>query len=332
MDDDLDYEAQRLANIAANRKLLEELGLNECKLPDAPKEPKRKAKRPPKKRKPSLPLSRESGEGDEEIPSAKRLKVETGENGGKGNFQERRRSLRIQRASEADISRAPSPLSPLRMHKKSSRKSFSGTVDEGKQRRVAKLGRRAHDPKQYGSIPGVSVGTSFETRQAASEAAIHAPWVAGIAAGKEGAYSVALSGGYDDDVDMGNGFTFTGAGGRDLKGTKQNPKNLRTAPQSCDQTFDRPLNKSLQVSAQTRNPVRVLRGYKLHSAYAPSSGYRYDGLYVVEKAWRETGLQGFKVCKYAFMRLPDQPELLTATEKEDEESEAGLSDHGSATS
>ena len=30
-------------------------------------------------------------------------------------------------------------------------------------------------------------------------------------------------------------------------------------------------------------------------------------------------------------RLPDQPELLTATEKEDEESEAGLSDHGSAT-
>jgi E3 ubiquitin-protein ligase UHRF1 len=32
--------------------------------------------------------------------------------------------------------------------------------------------------------------------------------------------------GYDDDVDMGEGFTFTGAGGRDLKGTKANPKNV----------------------------------------------------------------------------------------------------------
>lgn len=33
--------------------------------------------------------------------------------------------------------------------------------------------------------------------------AIHAPFVAGISSGPEGAYSVALSGGYDDDVDLG---------------------------------------------------------------------------------------------------------------------------------
>lgn len=26
---------------------------------------------------------------------------------------------------------------------------------------------------------------------------------------------------------MGEGFTYTGAGGRDLKGTKANPKNVR---------------------------------------------------------------------------------------------------------
>lgn len=31
----------------------------------------------------------------------------------------------------------------------------------------------------------------------------------------------------------------------------------------------------------------MLRGYKLNSAYAPSSGYRYDGLYVVEKVGLE---------------------------------------------
>ncbi|CAG8847467.1 3245_t:CDS:2, partial [Racocetra persica] len=47
----------------------------------------------------------------------------------------------------------------------------------------------------------------------------------------EGATSIALSGGYEDDVDWGEAFTYTGSGGRDLKGTKNNPKNLRTAPQ-----------------------------------------------------------------------------------------------------
>jgi E3 ubiquitin-protein ligase UHRF1 len=29
------------------------------------------------------------------------------------------------------------------------------------------------------------------------------PWVSGIASGPNGAYSIALSGGYDDDVDEG---------------------------------------------------------------------------------------------------------------------------------
>ena len=71
------------------------------------------------------------------------------------------------------------------------------------------------------------------------------PWVAGIAPGKDGAYSVCLSGGYEDDVDEGyalsvlsmraiplhltriNCSTYTGSGGRDLKGTKTAPKNVR---------------------------------------------------------------------------------------------------------
>jgi len=32
---------------------------------------------------------------------------------------------------------------------------------------------------------------------------IFSPWVGGISGGKKGAYSVALSGGYEDDVDLG---------------------------------------------------------------------------------------------------------------------------------
>ncbi|EJU01741.1 hypothetical protein DACRYDRAFT_66665 [Dacryopinax primogenitus] len=146
-----------------------------------------------------------------------------------------------------------------------------------------------------------------------STAAIHAPTVCGIAGSARdgGAFSIALSGGYEDDIDQGYVFTYTGAGGRDLKGTPQNRKNLRTAPQSKDQSFEHIYNKALEKSVETRKPVRVVRGFKLQSKYAPKEGYRYDGLYIVEKAWMETGLNpgGFKVCKFALCRLEGQPPI-----------------------
>ena len=41
---------------------------------------------------------------------------------------------------------------------------------------------------------------------------IFRPTVAGIHGGQDGAYSIALSGGYDDNVDLGEGFTYTGEG------------------------------------------------------------------------------------------------------------------------
>ncbi|KAI0306997.1 PUA-like domain-containing protein [Multifurca ochricompacta] len=168
-------------------------------------------------------------------------------------------------------------------------------------------GKRVHNPKTFGHIPGIPVGTWWESREDCSNDAIHAPWVAGISGSLEGAYSVALSGGYEDDVDMGDYFTFTGSGGRALKGTKANPKNLRTAPQSSDQSFENPFNKALKISSETRKPVRVIRGYKLPSPYAPLEGYKYDGLYIVDKNGLNDG--GFLVCKFAFRRIPGQPPL-----------------------
>jgi len=99
---------------------------------------------------------------------------------------------------------------------------------------------------------------------------------------------------------------------------------LRTAPQTFDQSFDNTFNASLKRSAETRKPVRVIRGFKLDSPYAPLEGYRYDGLYVVERAWMAPGVtRGLKVCKYAFRRLPGQPPLAVRGEGEDEEGEAG---------
>jgi hypothetical protein len=51
----------------------------------------------------------------------------------------------------------------------------------------------------------------FNTRSGIQNISIYScrPWVAGISGGPDGAYSVALSGGYDDDVDEGYAFTYT---------------------------------------------------------------------------------------------------------------------------
>lgn len=67
-----------------------------------------------------------------------------------------------------------------------------------------------------------------------SEAGIHRPPVGGIhGRDNQGAFSIVLSGGYEDDVDNGDEFLYTGSGGRDLSGNK------RTALQSCDQELTR---------------------------------------------------------------------------------------------
>ena len=54
-----------------------------------------------------------------------------------------------------------------------------------------------------------------------------------------------LSGGYEDDEDAGETFTYTGAGGRDLSGNK------RTAEQSCDQTLTK-TNLALAVNCAAK--------------------------------------------------------------------------------
>ncbi|KAK3735014.1 hypothetical protein QZH41_010663, partial [Actinostola sp. cb2023] len=93
--------------------------------------------------------------------------------------------------------------------------------------------------------------------------------------------------------------------GRDLKGTKANPKNLRTAPQSKDQTLTRG-NLALTKNIEKGRSVRVLRGYKLSSPFAPDDGYRYDGIYTVEKYWKSVGMSGFMVYKFALKRCENQ--------------------------
>ncbi|KAL6176123.1 hypothetical protein ACLB2K_052759 [Fragaria x ananassa] len=160
---------------------------------------------------------------------------------------------------------------------------------------------------------GVMVGECWEDRLECRQWGAHFPHVSGIAGqSNHGAQSVVLSGGYLDDEDHGEWFLYTGSGGRDLSGNKRTNKD-----QSFDQTFEK-YNKALQVSCQKGYPVRVVRSHKeKRSAYAPEKGLRYDGVYRIEKCWRKVGVQGFKVCRYLFVRCDNEPAPWTSDEHGD---------------
>ncbi|KAF8400080.1 hypothetical protein HHK36_015955 [Tetracentron sinense] len=188
---------------------------------------------------------------------------------------------------------------------------------------------------------GVLVGESWEDRMECRQWGAHLPHVAGIAGQSEhGAQSVALSGGYEDDEDHGEWFLYTGrdilkipatdihsffvaidldflfrsimavdSGGRDLSGNKRTNKE-----QSFDQKFEK-MNEALRVSCKRGYPVRVVRSHKeKRSCYAPENGVRYDGIYRIEKCWRKAGIQGFKVCRYLFVRCDNDPAPWTSDE------------------
>ncbi|KAL6535095.1 E3 ubiquitin-protein ligase ORTHRUS 2 [Orobanche minor] len=150
---------------------------------------------------------------------------------------------------------------------------------------------------------GVMVGETWEDRMECRQWGVHFPHVAGISGQADyGAQSVALSGGYEDDEDNGEWFLYTGSGGRDLSGNKRTNKK-----QSFDQKFVK-YNEALRVSCRKGYPVRVVRSHKeKRSSYAPLEGVRYDGIYRIEKCWRKAGIQGFKVCRYLFVRCDNEP-------------------------
>ncbi|RXM97164.1 E3 ubiquitin-protein ligase UHRF2 [Acipenser ruthenus] len=131
-----------------------------------------------------------------------------------------------------------------------------------------------------------------------SEVGVHRPHVGGIhGRSNDGSYSLVLAGGFEDEVDRGDEFTYTGSGGRDLSGNK------RIGEHSFDQTLthmnralalncDAPLND--KDGAESKNwragkPVRVIRSSKGRriSKYAPEEGNRYDGIYKYPEGYLE---------------------------------------------
>ncbi|KAJ3509962.1 hypothetical protein NLJ89_g4939 [Agrocybe chaxingu] len=153
---------------------------------------------------------------------------------------------------------------------------------------------------QFGPIEGVEVGAVFESRAECARKGVHPRNVAGIAGiQKDGAYSICLSSGYEDDKDDGDFFVYTGTGG-------QQDSFSVSKKQVADQSFEHKDNYALLKSVETKRPVRVVRGPNPRSKYAPVQYYRYDGLYTVEKAYLDKGKSQFTVCKYELRRLPGQ--------------------------
>lgn len=147
----------------------------------------------------------------------------------------------------------------------------------------------------------------YENRIALSLAGVHTPRMAGISGSEtEGADSIVISGGYEDDLDLGDEIIYTGQGGNDPA----------TGAQIADQALRRG-NLSLALSMQEGLPVRVIRGANHRSPFSPPIGYRYDGLYRVEDCWHETGKSGYLIWRFRLRKIgSDRSSLIVREERE----------------
>ena len=161
--------------------------------------------------------------------------------------------------------------------------------------------KRPNVPKRrtFGEIEGVPAGTNFPTRRALADAGVHRPLEAGICGGQEeGAESILLNGGYEDDEDYGTEIIYTGHGGRDIT----------TKKQTADQELVHG-NKALARSHDEGSLVRVVRGPNGDPQFSPKSGFTYAGAFRVASYFQRPGKEGFLV--WQFLLVADSPTALT---------------------
>lgn len=142
------------------------------------------------------------------------------------------------------------------------------------------------EPSVFGEMPGNPEGTRYESRNDVKSAGLHRHPMTGISGDpSQGADAIVVSGGYVDDEDFGDRIVYTGQGGREGK------------RQVADQTFTRG-NLGLARSEQAGLPVRVIRGAAGDKAFSPTTGYRYDGLYIVRNHWVQPSKDGPLIYRY----------------------------------
>lgn len=160
--------------------------------------------------------------------------------------------------------------------------------------------------RTFGTPDGVRIGDIYINRRDLHDSGVHRPLQAGISGTRaEGADSVVLSGGYEDE-DHGDYLVYSGHGGRDGSSGRQ----------IADQSPDAPGNAGLITSMVAGLPVRVIRGPHGRSPYAPTRGYQYAGLFAVAGSWIETTHDGFRIVRFRLERLTDQPPLFSKVQPE----------------
>lgn len=155
----------------------------------------------------------------------------------------------------------------------------------------------------FGPITDVNHGDEFKSRKALATAMVHPPLIAGISGShNEGADSIVLAGGYEDDEDFGDVIIYTGAGGQ------------KNGKQVANQEL-KGVNLALAKNKIENLPVRVTRGHKHKHELSPSSGYKYFGLYNVDSYWSETGKAGFTVWRFRLIAQTNHPIKALASEQ-----------------
>ena len=138
-------------------------------------------------------------------------------------------------------------------------------------------------------------GALFMSRAELGSDGIHKPPQSGIwNAGSDYAVSIVLSGGYVDDYDNGDEILYTGQGGRDEKGRQVQDQELTRG------------NLGLFNSMKAIKPVRVTRGYQ--TKLGPEKGYRYDGLYLVKRAFYEPSIDGPFIWRFELSKIIETSE------------------------
>ena len=154
-----------------------------------------------------------------------------------------------------------------------------------------------------GRIKGVDEGKIFKSCIELSRNLVHqyqrrdgkSTTAPGIVTDKDGiSSSILLNGGYIDDEDFFERIIYTGSGG-------QNEKNIQVSDQVIEGQAGRN-NLGLINAMETKTPIRVIRGFKHKSKFSPKKGYRYDGIYFIDRFWWAQSIHGPIVIRFELFK------------------------------
>lgn len=146
---------------------------------------------------------------------------------------------------------------------------------------------------------GLTPGDWFPRVVIANFKGAHSGGMRGICGDPErGAFSIVVSGQYDEDLDEGDVLYYSG----EAADKNENPHEV----------IARATNDSLMESYGNRRPVRVLRSAskgERHRHYSPACGIRYDGLYRVVTVQNRHNAKGGLYQRFKLRRLDGQEGL-----------------------